>query len=303
MSAAIRIALVGFTSFEHHTFESYFRLAEQSEPHYQLTDHITECRLAVVNADDDHAYADIVRHAKLGVSLMLGNTPREGAVEQLPRPIDLNMVVRALDDLVARTPPLSRAVQRVLDDLVIVTQTLGGEINPRELAARHAAGPVPGPERRHLERERHRGKGPARPELDHILVVDRGDSVMRFMVQHLERFGFQLHRVCSAAEAIEKAARRHHEFVFVDASLADPRGLGTCLAIKQHSCASAQPPPTVVVLVRQHTAVIDLPDASAGCDDYLLRPLQQGALLKLVGDREVTKTAFASTAHTASTRV
>lgn len=235
MGAAIRIALVGFTSFEHNTFEAYFRLAEQREPHYQLTDHLTECRLAVVNADDDHACADIVRHSKLGVSLMLGNTPREGAVEQLPRPINLNMVVRALDDLVARTPPLSRAVQRVLDDLAIVTQTLSGHINPRELAAHHTAGSSPSPVRR--------GEGPARPELGHVLVVDRDDSVMRSMVQHLERFGFQLHRVCGAAEAIDKVAQRHHEFVFVDASLADPQGLGTCLAIKQHSCASLQPPP------------------------------------------------------------
>lgn len=304
MSAVIRIALVGFTSFEHDNFDSYFRLAERPVQPFVLTARIAECRLAVVNADDDAAVAEVTRQDKLSSSLMLGNKLREGAAMQLTRPINLTLVVRALDELAQHEPPASRAVQRVLDDLAQVTATLSGHINPREMAAAWAEGEATWdepPPPRHPGNGRNSATRERRSGLDHILVVDAHDGAMRFIVNQLERFGFQLHLARSAEEALDRIARRHFELVFVDVSLAHAQGRNTCAAIRQLAARRETPPPTVVVMADEDTPVAQLPEE--GCDAYLLRPLAAGALLKVVGDREVAKHAFARTAHTASTLI
>lgn len=304
MSAVIRVALVGFTSFEHDNFDSYFRLAERPVQPFVLTARIAECRLAVVNADDDAAVAEVTRQDKLSSSLMLGNKLREGAAMQLTRPINLTLVVRALEELAQHEPPASRAVQRVLDDLAQVTATLAGHIRPRELAAAWADDGDPAaapPERRSQGKSHQAANRERRSGLDHILIVDGHDGAMRFMVNQLERFGFQLHLARSADEALDRIARRHFELVFVDVSLADAQGRNTCVAIRHLAARRNAPPPTVVVMADEDTPVAYLPDE--GCDAYLLRPLAADALLKVVGDREVAKHAFARTAHTAGTLI
>jgi CheY-like chemotaxis protein len=301
MSAVIRIALVGFTSFEYDNFDSYFRLAERPVQPFVLTARIAECRLAVVNADDDAAVAEVTRQDKLSASLMLGNKLREGAAMQLTRPINLTLVVRALDELAQHEPPASRSVQRVLDDLAQVTATLAGHINPREMATAWAGGGSFTTEPSAARQGRSRAAPERRSGLDHILVVDEHDSAMRFIVNQLERFGFQLHLARSADEALDRIARRHFELVFVDVSLADARGRNTCAAIRQLAARRETPPPTVVVMADEDTPVAQLPEE--GCDAYLLRPLAADALLKVVGDREVAKHAFARTAHTAGTLI
>ncbi len=305
MSALVRIALVGFTSFEHANFEAYFRLTERPNQHFVLTDRIADCRLAVVNADDELAVADVTRQDKLACSLMLGKRLREGAAMQLPRPINLTLVVRALEELAQHEPPASRAVQRVLDDLAEVTAALAGHIHPREQAAAWATlggsgASAPAP-RRSGRSDRHRATHERRSGLDHILVVDAHDGALRFIVNQLERFGFQAHLARSAEEALDRVARRHFEFVFIDVSWAEVQGRNTCDAIRRLAGERDAPPPTVVVLADEDTPVAQLPDE--GCDAYLLHPLAPEALLKVVGDREVARHAFAPTAHTASTRV
>lgn len=68
---------------------------------------LVHCDTAVVNADDEAAVAEVQGHGKLGRALLLGATPSSGAGAQLARPINLMLVVRALDtlSLKARRPP------------------------------------------------------------------------------------------------------------------------------------------------------------------------------------------------------
>lgn len=299
MSALVRIALLGFTSFEHSNFDTYFRLTSRPNQPFVLTDRIADCRLAVVNADDDAAVAEVTRQDKLGCSLMLGHRRREGAALQLPRPINLSLVVRALQDLARQEPPASRAVQRVLDDLAAVTATLAGHVRPREMAAAWAGGggsPAAAADPRHHHRTRQRRGSP-----DHVLVVDAQDGARRFIASQLERFGFQVHLARDADEALDRIAARHFELVFVDLACADARGGNACAAIRRRAAGRKAPPPAVIVMAEPHTPVANLPDA--GCDAYLLRPLTAEALLKVVGDREVAQQAFARTTQTASTVV
>lgn len=302
MSALTRIALVGFTAFETENFDAYFRLADPEHPHFVLTPLLSDCRLAVVNADDEAAVAEVTRQDKLQCSLVLGQRLREGAAMQLGRPINLSLVVRALEELAAQEPPASRAVRRVLDDLADVTATMASHIRPRELVAAWAGGASnlrPSTPARQLPERAHATpvKPGRRGALDHILVVDSRDATMRFIVTQLERFGFQVHLARRADEALDHMATRHFELVFVDVDLADARGRNTCEAITRLAARRKDHAPTVVVVADEHTPLADLPDA--GCDAYLLRPLSPEALLKVVGDHEVTRHAFARTAHTA----
>ena len=142
-----------------------------------------------------------------------------------------------------------------------------------------------------------------RPDMDHILVVDDSDIALRFMANNLQRFGFQVHLARSGAEAIERVARRHFEFVFLDVMMEGLDGFHTCKTIKRSTYPDDRPPPTVVMLTSRGTAVDRLRGTMAGADAYLTKPLREDELLKVVGDREVAKHAYADTAVAASTLI
>jgi hypothetical protein len=56
------IALVGFTSFEHSAFESFFRLARR-QPGFRIVDDLGAAALILANADDLDVMRDLVAMA------------------------------------------------------------------------------------------------------------------------------------------------------------------------------------------------------------------------------------------------
>lgn len=286
MSSAFRVALSGFTAFEQTTFETFFRLAAQRSPAYVLTSDLAQCDTAVVNADDAAAVAAVQRQGKLGRALLLGATPCRGAGVQLARPINLMLVVRALDTLSLKAPAPSASVQRVLDDLMSITTALPAGLDTRALAA---AG-----------RDLPRHAGPAH---DHMLVVDDNDITLRLMAGHLQRFGFQMHLARSGPEALARVARRAFEFVFIRVGLEGLDGFHTCRAIKHHSAPDKRRPPAVVLLTDGQAAVDRVRGDMVGADAYLELPLREADLLKVVGDREVTRHAYAKTTEAANSLI
>ncbi len=392
MPAAFPIALTGFTAFELATFESVFRLAAaRREPAYCLADDLEAAALVIANADSDRAVAQVQQQGLLPRALMLGSTPRAGAGQQLPRPINPMLVLRALDTLVRQgvvpaslpaaaghtafddTVPaalgpaqpqsqpqsqpqpqpqpaaheaampaqsagsvftvshslaalaqtddgeelpsavtgVSGAVQRVLDDLMHVTTTLSAATDTRALAAAAAASAAsaavvatagaplaaaspPAPVAL--------AAAPGRPGLDHILIVDSSDVALRFMSAQLQRFGFEVHLARSGAQALERVARRHFAFVFIDVTMHGIDGLHTCKLIKRQAAAGSLPgpAPTVVLMTTRSHVADRLRFARAGADTCLVKPLREAELLKIVGDREVTLHAYAETAGASS---
>lgn len=288
MSRPLRVALTGFTPFERDAFESYFRLAEQRTPAYALTGDVASCDTAIANADDPVGIEALLRHGKLGHAVVLGATPCPGAGAQLPRPVNLVLVLRALDTLRLKAPAPSRAVQRVLDDLATISGVIPADVDPRALAAAHAASLQP-------------AAPPPAPAMDHILVVDDSVVALRFMATHLARFGFQVHLARSGAEAIRRVQRRHFEFVFLEVTLEGLDGFHTCRAIKRASYPEGRPPPTVVMMARGDAAVDRLRSTMSGADAFISKPLREDALLKVVGEREVAKQAYVETAQGVST--
>lgn len=289
MSAAVHVALLGFTAFEQQSIAACLRLTERSGSSLVLTDRVADCRLAVVNADNDAAVAEVTRQGLLGCSLMLGQRRHPGVAMQLARPINPTRVLRALQEMMAKETAASPAVQRALDDLAEVTATLAGHVRPRETArawAEGAAAEATLPARR---------SGP-----DPVLVVDRDDAASRFIASQLDDFGFRVQLVRSAEAALEAAATQRFEWVFVDATLAVTGGRKLGTAIRELSRQRGTAAPTVVVLAEPDTPLGVLADT--GSEAYLLRPLAAGALHKLVADREVERQAFAPTVRTPSTR-
>lgn len=83
MSALVHIALVGITSFEHSNFDTYFRLTDRPDQPFVLSDRSAACRLAVVNADDDAAVADL---------------PDAGCDACLPHPLAAEALLKVVGD-------------------------------------------------------------------------------------------------------------------------------------------------------------------------------------------------------------
>jgi two-component system, cell cycle response regulator len=314
MTLPTPVALLGFSKFERATFDSFFRLASKRQPPYTLVTDLAQAQFVIADADDEEARATLRAQGLLSRTLALGAAPCEGALEQLRRPINLMLVVRALDALprraaamrpgVAQPAPAlpataapSAQVQRVLESLASRTVTLDGSVDVRALAAQ-AARPVappapatvPAPVTPPAPADEREGT-----RLDHILVVDDSDVALRFMAMHLQRFGFQIHLARSGTEALDRIKQRYFEFVFMDVVMDGLDGFQTCKAIKRADYRGGQRPPTVVMLTSRGTPVDKLRGTMAGADAYLTKPLVEAELLKIIGDREVEQHAYADT--------
>ena len=257
---------------------------------FVLTEDLASCSVAVVNADHEPSVEGVLRQGRMASAVMLGTTPRPGAAAQLPRPFSMAALWRELQALVQASPAVSAAVQRVQDELArfgarpVRTDGrtdgrtdvhTGGRTDLGRSAADppRTAGNAAAPRR-------------GRTALDHVLVVDESDAVLRFMADHLQRFGFQLHLVRDGTQAIERVARHHFEWVFVATGLDGLDGFHLCKTIKLKSQARQRPSPTVVLLLDRDDAVHHLRARQAGADACLPKPLHGDALLRLLGKPE-----------------
>lgn len=270
MNPAVRLALLGFTPFEREMLEAALATERPGRPRYRLDAELAACTLALVDADHENAVATVEAAQRLGSAVMIGGTLHPGAAVQLPRAFQLPQLMRALDDLVPAAPPMSGDVQRVLDELA---QMLSPRRRPRA----------------------------QRPRLDHLLVVDGSDAVLRFMADHLARFGFEVRLARDAEEARQHVQRRHFEFVFVAAGLEGLDGFHLCRQLSRQPYPHAQPRPTLVLLLDDDSPVQRLRAEQCGADTWLAKPLAAAPLLRVIGQRELQHHAEAQTTHATST--
>ena len=307
MSRTARVALLGFNRVERATFEAFFRIGSTRTPAYAHEADPRRAHFVIVDAGDAAACASAREIGALPRSVALGEPTIKGVLLQLARPLNLMAVVRALDQVLAREGPY--VAPRAPTGAALPRKRRRSR-KPRELATTVRIGletTTPGElrgnnmqcESAHFERVESKS---AALKLDHILVVDDNDASLRFMVQHLQRFGFEIHLAQSGKEALERIAERQFEFIFLEMVMKGLDGLKTCKAIKRAEHAPGVKPPTVVLLTHRGTAIDKLRGTMAGADAYLTKPLRELELLKLVGEREVTRHAFAETAIIETTR-
>jgi len=274
-----KVALLGFTAFERATFETFFRLASRRTPAYSYSETLEDCELVIADSDRESVMVQLAGFERLDKVLLIGAFRRSGAL-QLPRPMNLMAVLRALDRLADPAP-----------DIFVVS-------DPRPTAA--AAAPEA-----HAQAITEPGVLVSEPQgalepssMDHILVVDDSDVALRFMTKRLNRFGYEIHLARSGEEALRRMDGQQFEFVFLDVMMEGMDGYQTCKLIKKRNYPQGRPPPTVVMVTSLNGAMDKMRGTLAGCDAYLTKPLVDNDLLKIIGDREVVKHQFADTTRT-----
>ncbi len=386
------LLLLGFTPFERRSFQAFFEHAREHGPGYDFTEDPWRAECAVADADDEEAMARLLNAGKLVErAVLLGRTPHRGAALQLPRPINLFLVMRALDTLtgarprpgprlatsadeppprraatrlialpdapplahpertpipgrqpaadsssgvftalsgasVSPTPPPPQSarqpadasgagaeaapaptvpahggaqVQRVLDELAFRTATLPANMDVRALAAEGAPGSRRGAQARldrptgPLARSRH-----APLPIEHILVIDHDAATLRLIAVQLQRFGFQIHLAGHPDDAMRLLTQRFHDYVFMDPALPGLDGLLICRMVRQIPAPDDGCSATVVLLADPNAPAAPLQRALPAADACLKKPVDQQALLRLVGEREVARVAYADTART-----
>ena len=276
-----QVALIGFTAFERATFETFFRLASRRTPAYSYSETLEDCELVIADSDRESVMVKLAGFERLDKVLLIGSFRRNGAL-QLPRPMNLMAVLRALDRLAEPVP-----------DVFVVTDG-----RPGPLAS---APPIPDNAEAITEAGVLVSEPPPEMEpsvMDHILVVDDSDVALRFMTKRLNRFGYEIHLARSGEEALRRMDGQQFEFVFLDVRMDGMDGYQTCKLIKKRSYPMGRPPPTVVMVTSLNGAMDKMRGTLAGCDAYLTKPLVDNDLLKIIGDREVVKHQFADTTRT-----
>jgi two-component system, cell cycle response regulator len=101
MTQAHKIVLVGFSSFEKVTFESFFRLAARRPPGYVLVADAAQANLAVVNADDVAVLRQCIAVPPAAKVLLIGNQDGGTGWPLQKRPLNLMKVLATVESLLA----------------------------------------------------------------------------------------------------------------------------------------------------------------------------------------------------------
>ncbi len=115
MSQPHKIALVGFSSFEKVTFESFFRLAARRPPGYLLVDDAAQAHLAVVNADDAAVLRQSIAVKPANQVLLIGSQDGDTGWMLQRRPLNLMKVLATVESLL--TPASAALAATVPADL------------------------------------------------------------------------------------------------------------------------------------------------------------------------------------------
>lgn len=101
MTQPHKIVLVGFSSFEKVTFESFFRLAARRPPGYVLVNDASEAALAVVNADDAAALRQSIAAKPCEKVLLVGSQDGGTGWTLQRRPLNLMKVLSTVESLLS----------------------------------------------------------------------------------------------------------------------------------------------------------------------------------------------------------
>lgn len=308
LSSPYKISLVGFSSFEKVTFESFFRLAARRPPGYTLIDELALADLAVVNADDPEVLRQAVATKPAPHVLLIGTQDGGSGWAIQKRPLNLMKVLAAVESMLSGGQNKATVPADLLPQALAATQRSAPQSSAKPAALTPVARTGPDSVMRRSVRT---GIGSAMPtdsislgdnfmngagksiqpaptsDVDHILVVDDSDIALKFMRNRLTRFGFQADLVHSGEDALARMNSKPYKFVFLDVMMEGLDGYQTCRAIKQRKYADGKPP--VVVMLTSRGGTIDkIRGTLAGCDAYLTKPLNERELIAVLAKHDRT---------------
>lgn len=264
MPAPYRVHLLGFSEFERSALGSCFRLAATRRPAYEQVAQAADAQFLVVDADHADAVRSVASLGRVHESVFIGAEVPDGATAWMMRPIDPLHVLRELDAMVATLYPPA-----ALPPAPPALAPQPPRPVPRRRASDAPAAPLP-----------------ALPA--QALLVDDSEIAARYLQTRLERLGVHSTRATSSGKAIELLAQRAYGYVFIDVELgpdSDLDGLALCQHIKRHHRVPGGAPPPVVTMVSAHHTELDRARGlMAGCDAYLGKPLDEGALMRVLAE-------------------
>lgn len=238
-NAPCRVAILGFSAFERQALESWFRLAADHVPGFEVVAGATDCHVCVVDADQPAAVQAAQAAGKVTAALFVGTQVPAEAALRLPRPIDPVQVARALT-----------ALWQVQGGLVA-----GAPAAPHARSAAAAA---------------------ALPRFDiDVLVVDDCSIARRHLQVLLERRGCRVALAASGEEALQRLGPLAPRIVFTDVVMPGLDGLALCQRIK----SAGRGAPAVALVSARATQADRVRASLAGCDAFLPKPLTEAALL------------------------
>jgi CheY-like chemotaxis protein len=287
---ALRVAIVGFSAFEHRTLESYLRLCDGANgAGYSVCSGLQGADLVVADADQAAAIFEVGRAGRVREAVFVGGSAAPlSAAAHLARPIDALQVKRALDALaLQRQHGLPRNLPQNLP-----------RVGPAPESPLRAMPHRPSGRARQQAVDAHRVhdfrassgfsnsvlvEGEAR--LDEVLVVSASKAERRLLHDLLGRYGYGVALAPSAAAAVELCERRTYGFVFLGLGQDEGGSFQACRRIARRPTLVGVAP--VVVALSQRNSAIDRIRATfAGCDAYLSAPLNEDDLLRLLAQHD-----------------
>ena len=303
MSAAIRVAVLGFSSFERNALASYFRLASRRNPAYEHVLAIDEARFVVADADQPAVPELLDALGRTHDAVFIGAQGPQDAAAWLMRPIDPAQVTSALDQLLAlrdrpATGPLPSsprpaaaalpsaaaawpapppAVHSAERDGVPPARSMGDDGMARLSAAERNADALA----RRLRRE-----AALRPvTVRRALLVDDSEVALAFLERQLHRHEIATDWAMNSNKAIELMSQQAYGMVFLEIDLGDHSdldGLGLCQHIKRRHVHPNGRTPKVVLVSAFNDPVDRVRGTLAGADGHLGKPLDVAALDSLL---------------------
>ena len=257
-----RVALEGFSEFEHGMLTSFFRLAERHTPAYEHVNDSAQCDLIVADADQAPLLERLIARGRIDDTVFVGAKAPSQAIARVERPIEPTQILRELDELVAL-----RTV-RIGLDLELPMPSLQSVPNTVDLLLHDIAPPA--------------GHGGGRA----VLVVDDSAIARKFLDARLQRLGYAVHTAASGEHAIELAAHQRFSIVFLDVGLATADtagsqldGLQVCQRIRQQAQQYGEAPPAVVFVTGSASPAERVRGSLVGCDGYLTKPLLEAEFI------------------------
>lgn len=251
MTRVIRVVMLGFNSFDRAAITTGLRLHQRHSRRYEVVQGLDDGELLVADGDHAPAVQLVLVTERLPDTVFVGDTPPPDAAAAVPRPIDPQALVRALDALcAARLPPEAPAPSSERD---------------------RPAAPLPAPPAPHRA-------GTAAPT---ALVVDDSETARQALAARLERLGFDVELAAHSGQALARMARRRFNGVFIDVDLgleSAVDGFTLCQQIKRRVRADRGPPPWVALVTGLDAPSDRVRGTLAGCDAYLTKPLDEAEL-------------------------
>jgi DNA-binding NtrC family response regulator len=113
-----------------------------------------------------------------------------------------------------------------------------------------------------------------------ILVVDDDDMVLEVLGRQLAGLGYDVSTAMDGQEAWEMVKKKNFEVIITDLDMPKMTGQELIEKVKNHSPATV-----VIVLTGQGSLDAARESIHAGCDEFLLKPLEDVRLVKLMVKR------------------